>query len=77
LGVCDSWRVINDIAWNPCFEDIHDYRIYHEGAFEVPLGKTEIWKLQMGLTNDYDSVPAEGKERLKTTHSTRLVLTLN
>jgi hypothetical protein len=36
-----------------------------------------IWKLQMGLTNDYDSVPAEEKERLETTYFARLVLTLN
>ncbi len=69
--------MINDIAWNPSFEDIHDYRIYHEGSFEVPLVKTEICKLQMGLTNDYDSEPAEGKERLESSYFTRLVLTLN
>ena len=73
----DSWRLLNDITWTPSVEDIHDYRFYHESAFEVPLGNTEIWKLQLGVTNDYDSEPAEGKDRLDTTYFTRLVLEWN
>jgi len=69
----ELWSFMTDITYTPSFEDFHDYRIWHESAFEVPLANSDAWKLQLGITNDYDSQPAEGKERLDTTYYSRLV----
>lgn len=69
----NKWKLLNDITYTPSLEDFHDYRIYHESAFEIPLLMSEIWKLQLGVINDYDSQPAEDTERLDTTYFTRLV----
>jgi hypothetical protein len=33
-----------------------------------------MWKLRMGVANDYTSKPSIGKKRLDTTYFTRLVL---
>lgn len=70
----DYWEMINDITYTPSIEALSDYRIYHESTFQIPLAGSEIWKLQLGLSNDYDSQPATGKERLETTYFSRLVL---
>lgn len=67
------WSFITNITYTPSIEDIHDYRFWHESAVEVPLASSELWKLRLGITNDYDSQPAKGKERLDTTYYSRLV----
>ncbi len=72
-GWDEWWKLITDVTFTPSFEDIHDYRVYHESAFEIPLADSENWKLQLGIDNDYDSTPAEGKKRLDTTYFSRLV----
>ena len=54
-------------------EDYRDYRICHESAFEIPIVASEIWKLRLGVMNDYNSRPAENKDYLDTTYFTRLV----
>jgi putative salt-induced outer membrane protein YdiY len=69
----DYWKLVNDITYTPSFEDIHDYRIYHESAFEVPLARSDIWKLQLGVRNEYDSQPADDSERLDTYYFSQLV----
>jgi len=69
----DYWKLVNDIRYNPSVEDLHDYRIDHESAFEVPLARSDIWKLQLGVRNEYDSEPAEDKERLDTYYFSRLI----
>ncbi len=71
----DDWgKLITDITYTPSIEDFSDYRFYHESAFEVPLAGSDVWNLQLGVTNDYNSEPVEGNERLDTTYFSRLVL---
>ncbi len=69
----NAWRLTNDITYTPSLEDYRDYRIYHESAFEIPIVASEIWKLRLGVMNDYNSRPAENKDYLDTTYFTRLV----
>ncbi len=72
----DDWgKLITDIVYTPSFEDFGDYRVFHESAFEVPLARSDIWKLKFGVTNEYNSDPVADKERLDTTYFSRLVLT--
>jgi len=65
--------IVNRISYVPSFSDFADFHLVHESFVELPLYNI-LWKVRMGVANDYTSVPAVGKERLDTTYFTRLVL---
>ena len=58
----------------PTFEDFSNFRLTHESYYEVPLA-APFWKLRLGISNDYNSKPGAGVEKLDTMYFTRLVLT--
>jgi putative salt-induced outer membrane protein YdiY len=68
-----NWSIVNRISYVPLFEDFGNYRVQHESYFEIPLANPD-WKLRMGVSNDYNSQPSAGVEKLDTTYFTRLVL---
>lgn len=61
------------IALVPAFQDLGNFVIDHEFTYEVPITKS-LWKLSIGMTNNYDSRPVDAVERLNTLYFTRLVL---
>jgi hypothetical protein len=61
------------IAYMPTFRDTDQYRIRHESALEVPLS-VSMWKLKVGIGNEYQNVPPEGVDRFDTTYFTSLLL---
>jgi len=61
------------ITFVPAFENLNNYIITHEASYEIPLAKS-LWKLSMGLSNNYNSQPVPGVDRLDTLYFTRLVL---
>ena len=69
-------RIVNNITYTPAFESIHEYRIFHESFYEVPLSAS-LWKFRIGISNDYNANPGTGKDRLDTTYFARLVFTWN
>ncbi|ACB74130.1 DUF481 domain-containing protein [Opitutus terrae] len=78
LGVNHEWeftnsKLVNRVAFVPTFEDFGNYRLTHESFYEIPLAAPE-WKLRIGVSNDYNSQPGPGVERLDTAYFTRLVL---
>jgi hypothetical protein len=66
-------KLVNRISYVPSFDDFGNYRITHESFYEIPLANP-AWKLRMGVSNDYNSKPPRGIERLDTAYFTRLVL---
>ena len=66
-------QLTNRISYVPLFEDYENYRILHESYFEIPL-KDPSWKLRLGVSNDYNSQPGVGIEKLDTMYFTRFVL---
>lgn len=66
-------RMTNSLTYTPAFEDFGNYRLRHESALELPLGAS-LWKLRLGLANDYQSTPPAGTEKLDTTYFTSLIL---
>ena len=70
----DWTKLVSDITYAPSFEDFGDYRVYHESSFEMPLGKSDFWKLRLGVSNEYNSLVVKGNDRLDTTYFSRLVL---
>ncbi len=66
-------KLANTVTFNPAFKNFSNYRLHHESTVEFPLGAS-LWKLRMGLANDYQSKVTPGVERLDTTYFTSLVL---
>src|SRR5688572_8466240 len=66
-------RLVTRIAYVPTFEDFANYRLTHESYYQIPLAHP-AWKLRLGVSNDYNSQPPRGVEKLDTAYFTRLVL---
>lgn len=66
-------RMSNTLTYTPAFEDFGNYRVHHETSFEMPI-TASLWKLKMGVSNDYTSIPQPGIERLDTLYFTSLIL---
>ncbi len=67
------WQLSDTITFDPAFQDLGNYIITHEFAFEIPISKA-LWKLSTGVTNNYNSRPVGGVDKLDTLYFTRLVL---
>jgi hypothetical protein len=66
-------RLVTRVAFVPTFEDFGTYRLNHESYYQIPLAHP-AWKLRLGVSNDYNSQPPVGTEKLDTAYFTRLVL---
>lgn len=67
-------RNVNKLTFTPSIEDFSDYRFVQDSRIDIPLGKSNTWKLGLGLKNEYDSLPTPGLEELDTTYYSRLSL---
>lgn len=66
-------KLTSTLGYTPAFKDFGNYRIHHESALELPL-TAALWKLKVGVANDYQSIPAPGVDRLDTLYFTSLIL---
>jgi hypothetical protein len=72
LQLADS-SVINRLTFVPSFNDFSNFRLSHESFYERPF-ISPSWKLRLGVSNDYNSKPGKGVDKLDTSYFTRLVL---
>jgi hypothetical protein len=66
-------KLSSSLAYAPTFRDFANYRIRHESSLELPLS-VSLWKLKLGIVNDYQSIPPAGVDKLDTTYFTSLLL---
>ena len=66
-------KLVNRLTYVPAFANFANFRLTHESFYEIPLANP-VWKLRLGLANDYNSEPGAGVEKLDTSYFTRLVL---
>jgi hypothetical protein len=66
-------KLVTRLAYVPAFDDFSAYRATHESYYQIPLTNPN-WKLRIGVSNDYNSKPPPGVDRLDTAYFTRLVL---
>jgi len=69
----DNASLVNRLSIVPSFDDFANFRLTHESFLELPLANPS-WKLRFGLSNDYNSKPGKGVDKLDTAYFTRLVL---
>jgi len=65
--------LVNRLSLVPSFNDFANYRATHESFLEVPTTNPS-WKVRFGLSNDFNSKPGAGVEKLDTSYYARLVL---
>ena len=74
LRLTEWSKLVTDVTCTPSIEDFEDYRVNHETSLEVPLGMSDLWKLRLGVSNDYNSRTTGGTEHLDSAYFARLVL---
>lgn len=62
----------NNITYVPAFEDFGNYRVLHDSHLEFPV--VGLWKVRVGVNNDFTSQPSPGLEKLDTTYYGKFVL---
>jgi putative salt-induced outer membrane protein YdiY len=66
-------KLTESFAYTPAFKQFSNYHLHHESAFEIPLAAS-LWKLKLGVANDYASIPPDHVSRFDTTYFTSLLL---
>ncbi len=66
-------KLTTTLAYAPTFRDFSNYRLRHESALELPLSAS-LWKLKLGMANEYLSIPPAGVDKFDTTYFTSLLL---
>ena len=69
----DRAILTTNLSYIPAFDDFANYVAYHESFFEMPISAS-LWKLRIGVSNDYQSETGPGVDNLDTTYFTRLIL---
>jgi hypothetical protein len=64
--------IVNRLSFDPAFSNINNFHATQESFLEIPL-RNSLWKMRIGVSDDYASKPAS-KDRLDTTYFTRLLL---
>lgn len=78
FGLNHEWeftrsKLVDRLTYTPAFDDFSNFHFTHESFYEIPLADP-AWKLRLGVSNDYNSKPGTGVERLDTSYFTRMVL---
>ena len=78
LGINFEWefatsKFVDRMTCTPSFDDFSNYHFMNEAFYELPLADP-MWKLRLGLSNDYNSKPGPGLKSMDTIYFTRLVL---
>ncbi|HNQ22000.1 MAG TPA: DUF481 domain-containing protein [Phycisphaerae bacterium] len=63
-------------TYSPSLEEFSDYRLVLDTALAFPLANSDVWKLKLGVKNEYNSNPQPGVERLDNTYYGNIVLEL-
>lgn len=66
-------KLSSSATYTPAFEDFGNYRVHAESAYETPL-TASLWKLKLGVSADYISIPQPGVEKFDLLYFTSLIL---
>jgi putative salt-induced outer membrane protein YdiY len=70
IDMMDKVQFTHSFTYLPAFEDIaDDYRLDSDAALLYPLDDDKSWNVELGLRNQYDSMPAADVKELDTYYS--------
>ena len=67
-------EINNELTWLPSIQDFASYLLIQNSWLDFPLGDSKLWKIRMGLRNDYNSQPEGGRKSTDTTYYSSLVV---
>jgi putative salt-induced outer membrane protein YdiY len=70
----NNFEMNNELTWVPSIEDFGSYLITQDSWLDFPLGGSDVWKVRLGLKNDYNSMPEGDREELDTTWYSSVVI---
>ena len=70
----NAFELSNEVTFVPSVEDFASYLVKQSSWLDFPLGDSDLWKVRVGLKNDYNSLPEGDRERLDTTWYSSIVL---
>lgn len=71
-----SWgKLANSINITPSFDDLGNFVLTHESTLDMPIAASRVWKVRVGLKNDYTSEPPAGLEEHDWTYFSSLIFT--
>ena len=53
----NRFEINNELSYIPSVEDAASYLIIHDSWVNLPLGDSDMWKIRLGLHNDYNATP--------------------
>lgn len=69
-----SWmEMTNTLSFVPSVTDFSDYQFVQDSGLTMPIGNTDL-SIRLGIKNNYNKVPAAGRERLDTIYYSRLLM---
>lgn len=66
-------KLTTDLLYQPTFDSLHDYRIVHDSALDIPVLFKFPLALRLGVQNEYNSRTAADADRLDTTYYAKLL----
>lgn len=75
IDLCAWAQLKQTTTYSPSFEEYNDYRLVFDTAMFFPLAGGDVWKLKLGVRNEYDSMPQPGIDRLDNTYYANIVYT--
>jgi hypothetical protein len=70
----NRFELNNELTFVPSLEDFANYLVTQHSWVDFPLGASKLWKVRVGLRNEYNSLPEGGNEKLDTTYYSSLVV---
>ncbi len=67
----ESITWFTELTYDPGFDDLSNFRLYHESGVEIPMQNKEL-SLKAGVRHEYDGQPAESRAKMDTTYFMRL-----
>ncbi len=74
LDITPWAQFTHSTVWAPNIEELGDYRLTLDTALALPLANSDVWKLKLGIANEYNSDPQPGFDRLDNTYYANIVL---
>ena len=71
----NRWEIKNELTLVPSIQDFNNYLATQDSHLALPIAGSEWWKIKLGLRNDYNSLPAAGREAVDTTFYGALSIT--
>ncbi len=76
VDVTPYFQFNHSFTYVPDLEELSEYLLKFDTFFLIPFGDSDVWKLKLGMRNEYDSDPNPGVEDLDNTYYANILVNL-